>query len=208
MTRFRTIVADPPWPMPDSGKRRDSGRLCAYVAPSGKKTNADWWDRFTGRSSEIPYDTMSLEEITALPVLDLAEGDAHLYLWTTNRFLWDARKVAEAWGFGFSTVLTWCKPPIGMGFGGAFALTTEFVLFCRRGSLRPLERHDSTWLQWSRPYENGYIAHSQKPDAFIDLVEKVSPGPYLEMFARRARFGWDYWGDESLGTAEMPADAV
>ena len=203
MKRYRTIVADPPWPMPASGKRSDSGRRGPYVAPSGRKVNADWWERFT-RSSEVPYDTMSLEEITALPVLDLAEDDAHLYLWTTNRFLWDARKVAEAWGFSVSTVLTWCKPPIGMGFGGAFALTTEFVLFCRRGSLRPLERHDSTWLQWSRPYENGYIAHSQKPDAFLDLVERVSPGPYLEMFARRARFGWDYWGDESLGTAEMP----
>lgn len=56
---------------------------------------------------------------------------------------------------------------------------------------------DSTWWEWPRG------GHSVKPDAFLDMVEAALPGPYLEMFARRARFGWDYWGDESLGTAEI-----
>jgi N6-adenosine-specific RNA methylase IME4 len=60
----------------------------------------------------------------------------------------------------------------------------------------------STWYQWPRGQ------HSAKPDAFYDLVEAVSPGPYLELFARRARFGWSYWGDESLGTADMPDTAT
>ena len=89
---------------------------------------------------------------------------------------------------------------MGLGYGGAYALTSEFVLFCRRGSLAPLRRWDSTWLSASRPYENGHIAHSAKPDAFLDVVEQVSPGPYAELFARRARLGWDYpIGDQALG---------
>jgi N6-adenosine-specific RNA methylase IME4 len=63
------------------------------------------------------------------------------------------------------------------------------------------ERTESAWFEWPKQ------AHSQKPEAFLDLVERVSPGPYLEMFARRARFGWDYWGDQSLGTAELGGHA-
>jgi N6-adenosine-specific RNA methylase IME4 len=63
--------------------------------------------------------------------------------------------------------------------------------------LAPLDRWPESAFQWPRH------RHSQKPEAFLDIVEQVSPGPYLELFARRARFGWDYWGDESLGTAEL-----
>jgi N6-adenosine-specific RNA methylase IME4 len=205
MKKYRTIVADPPWPMPTTGvtTRGETDEKGVYTAKSGRVVDGTWWGRHRGGSVTLPYETMTLAEINMLPVDKLAEKDAHLYLWTTNRFLWAAREAAASWGFKFSTLLTWCKTPMGIGFGGAFTLTTEFVLFCRRGSLPPLERHDSTWMQWSRPYENGHIAHSAKPDAFLDLVERVSPEPRLEMFARRARFGWDYWGDESLGTAEM-----
>lgn len=208
--KYRTIVADPPWPMTETGKRSAAPTDAdgAREASSGREVKGEWWARFTEKTVALPYETMTLEQIEALPVADLAADDAHLYLWTTNRFLWDAREIVESWGFKFSTLLTWCKTPMGLGFGGAFCLTSEFVLFCRRGSLAPLQRHDSTWMEWSRPYENGHIAHSAKPDAFLDLVEKVSPEPRLEMFARRARFGWDYWGDESLGTAEMPEVAA
>ncbi len=205
--KYRTIVADPPWEMPDSGitTRGETDAKGVYTAKSGRVVDGNWWGRHRGGSVEVPYERMTLAEIAALPVGSLAEADAHLYLWTTNRFLWEAREIAEAWGFKFSTLLTWCKPPMGIGFGGAYTLTSEFILFCRRGSLTPLCRWDRSWFAASRPYENGHIAHSAKPDAFLDVIEQVSPGPYLEMFARRARFGWDYWGDESLETAQMPA---
>jgi N6-adenosine-specific RNA methylase IME4 len=93
--------------------------------------------------------------------------------------------------------LTWCKPRKGLGVGGAYALTTEFILFSRRGKGAFERRWDTSWFEWPRG------AHSAKPEAFLDIVEQVSPGPYVELFARRARFGWDYWGDESLGTAEL-----
>jgi N6-adenosine-specific RNA methylase IME4 len=195
MTRYRTIVADPPWPHPDSGKRTLS-------------TAGFWAERHVGTRSVVPYGRMSLEDIAALPVGELAEDDAHLYVWTTNRFLLDAYRIVDSWGFRPSTLLVWCKEPRGLGLGGAFTITTEFVLFARRGSLPPLARSDSTWFRWKRPYVNGVAAHSHKPEGFIDLVEQTSPGPYVELFARRARFGWDYWGDESLGTAELPSEAA
>lgn len=188
--RYRTIVADPPWPMKDTGPQTHAGTGC-------------WRPADAGKSTRIPYRTMTLEEIAALPVADLAADDAHLYLWATNRFIEAAYATVRAWGFRPSTLLTWCKPPMGLGFGGAYANTTEFVLFAKRGRLAPRNRWHSTWLEASRPYENGGIAHSAKPEAFLDIVEQVSPGPYVELFARRARFGWDYWGDESLGTATM-----
>lgn len=194
--RYRTIVADPPWEHRDSGPRTP--------APGGG------WARSVGYVSRVPYERMTLDAISALPVGSLAEPDgAHLYLWTTNGFLRDAYGVAEAWGFKPSTLLTWCKQPMGLGLGGAYAITTEFVLFARRGRLAPLRRWDSTHFEFKRPrLPGGGLAHSAKPEGFLDVVEQVSPGPRVELFARRARFGWDYWGDESLGTATMPEAAA
>jgi N6-adenosine-specific RNA methylase IME4 len=198
MTRYRTIVADPPWEMPSTGKRtsRSVSHEGVYVSKSGKIENADWWNRFDGKRVEIPYQTMTVDEIAKLPVKSLAEDNAHLYLWTVNRYLEDAYHVAREWGFSPSTLLQWCKPPMGIGFGGTFCNTTEFILFCRRGSLKAKQRIDTTWFNWSRPYVNGHIAHSAKPEAFQDVVESVSPAPYLEMFARRYRLGWDVFGNE------------
>jgi N6-adenosine-specific RNA methylase IME4 len=143
---------------------------------------------------------MTLEEIEALEIKALVEKNSHLYLWAPNFHLEGAYGIVRAWGFKPSQLLVWAKTPRGLGLGGAFTNTTEYVLFCRRGSLAPQIRQDTTWWNWTRPHNT----HSAKPAAFLDLVEQVSPGPYLELFARRARFGWDYWGDESLGTAEMP----
>jgi N6-adenosine-specific RNA methylase IME4 len=137
---------------------------------------------------------MSLDEIAALPVGDIAKRDAHLYVWTINAYVEQTYELARGWGFAPRTLLTWTKAPMGIGPGGAFSQTTEHILFCRRGQLPAKRRLDSTWWQWPRG------SHSRKPDAFLDLVEQVSPGPYAELFARRARFGWDYpIGDQALG---------
>jgi N6-adenosine-specific RNA methylase IME4 len=184
--RYRTIVADPPWPYPEGF---GIGRI-----PEGVEHD--------GRRQALPYDDMTLDDIKALPVATLAEPDGcHLYLWTTNRYLRDAFDVAAAWGFRFGQIIVWAKKPMSGVLGGAFSPNVEFVLFCRRGKLAHLDRQPSQWYEWKR--QTGH--HSRKPDAFLDLVEQVSPGPYAELFARRARFGWDYWGNESLGTAVMPA---
>ena len=176
MTRYRTIVADPPWPY-------ESNPWGATSQAPGKPF--------------LPYGTMTIKEIAAIPVRDtLAASHAHLYMWTTHKFLGDALSITQAWGFRFVCLLAWCKRPRA-GLPGTFKSTLEFVIFARRGSLPAIGYSDRQWFEWPRS------AHSAKPEAFLDLVEQVSPGPRVEMFARRARFGWDYYGDESLGTAQM-----
>jgi N6-adenosine-specific RNA methylase IME4 len=203
--KFKTIVADPPWPMPETGKitKGPSQSLGVYESKGGKITNGEWWGRRIGKTVKLQYDTMTIDQIKSLPIP--AEENAHLYLWTTARFILNgaAMEVAKEWGFRPAQLLTWCKPPLGMGFGGAFCNTTEFIIFCRRGILKHHQREDSTWWKWSRPYENGHIAHSAKPEAFQDMVMQVSPGPYLELFARRTRLGWSTWGNESLCHVEL-----
>lgn len=203
--RYATVVVDPPWPMPETGKttRGETDSKGVYTAKGGRVVDGTWWGKHRGGTIKLPYQTMTLKDIGRLPVSDLAKKDAHLYVWTTNRFLEDTYGIVRAWGFRPAQMLVWCKPPMGVGFGGAFTVTTEFILFARRGTLAHAHRQDSSWWNWSRVYENGHIAHSAKPEAFLDLVEQVSPGPYLEMFARRNRLGWDTFGDESLGHVEL-----
>jgi|SRR3954470_8894788 N6-adenosine-specific RNA methylase IME4 len=189
--RYRTIVADPPWEYPGG-----FGTVPDRPFPGKRAAGSDTTGTFVKRP--IPYETLTVDQIAALPVETMADDAAHLYLWTTQRYLWSAPRIAAAWGFKPSCTLVWCKPPAGV-HGGTFVANVEFVLFCRRGKLAAQERVYGQWFQWKR------AAHSQKPDGFLDLVEQVSPGPYLELFARRARFGWDYWGNQSLGTAELRA---
>ncbi len=187
--RYRTVVADPPWQQkagPQFSETRKSGR--GYV-------------RTSKVSRPLDYPTMTVDEIASLPVGTLAQDDAHLYLWVTNRYIEAGYRIAREWGFRPVVLLTWAKAPRGIGLGGTFCQTTEHVVFARRGSLAALRRVDSTWWEWTRQD----AAHSQKPDAFMDLVESVSPGPYLEMFSRRARLGWDTWGDQALHGAELVA---
>lgn len=172
--KYATIVADPPWSVL-GGPRWASN----------------------GRSRPLDYPTMSIDEIAALPVRELADKRAHLYIWTINAYVEETYEIARLWGFKPSTLLTWCKTPNGLGLGGAYSLTTEHVLFARRGVLAATDRLDTSWFHWKRG------PHSAKPEAFLDIVERVSPAPRLEMFARRQRLGWDTWGNEALEHVEI-----
>jgi len=130
-----------------------------------------------------------------------ADTSAHLYLWTTNAFMEQAHVLARTWGFAPKTICTWVKlTPDGkasMRTGYYFRGATEHWLFCVRGSLRLLRADLPTAYLWPR------LPHSVKPDAFYDLVESASPGPYLELFARRQRLGWDTWGNECRCDGEL-----
>lgn len=197
MSKYACIVADPPW-------HQDRGPK--FVAPDRRQRNPKQRVRETEASAVLPYATMTVAEIAALPVASLAADDAHLYLWVTNRYVEDGYGVARAWGFRPVTLLTWCKEPQGIGLGGAYTQTTEFVIFARRGRDVRQRRSDTSWWRFStRDAKGRRNASSVKPDGFLDVVEQISPGPYVELFARRARFGWSYWGDQSLGTATMEA---
>jgi N6-adenosine-specific RNA methylase IME4 len=185
---YRTLVVDPPWPQKGGGSLK------------GREGFLD----AGGPSLALPYKTMTLLAIAGLRIP--AERDAHLYLWTTSGFLRDAFQVMSAWGFDYSTTLVWAKAPIGKGLGGAYGIATEFVLFGRRGSLPALSKVGRNWFTWKRPYdERGKPQHSAKPEEFYAMVEQVSPGPYLDMFARRPRLGWDVWGDQAPGGVELTA---
>lgn len=139
-------------------------------------------------AAEGHYPTMSVEEICALPIAQRAADQAHLYLWTTAPMLAEGLKVMSAWGFAYVTVLVWHKPRLGLG--RYFRSVTEFVLFGVRGKLL-LNANDIPNL-----FTASVGRHSEKPEAFFELVERASPGPYLELFARQTRPGWTSWGAE------------
>lgn len=184
---YRTIVADPPWQYGAWGKASPAAYLVSGIREE------------TNRQLPMPYPTMTVSAICALPVRELAAEDCDLYLWTTQHYLRDGFAVLAAWGFRYCQTLTWCKTPRGKGQGGLFTPTTEFVLLGRKGRMPQKERVDSTWWKVKRPHNS----HSTKPDFFLDLIESVSDAPRLEMFARRARLGWDVWGNEVMSTPEV-----
>lgn len=162
-------------------------------------------------ATEIPYAMLTDEEIMRLPVGDLAADAAHLYLWSTRRRFREgvAAEVARAWGFEPVGEVIWGLRNPGMGTP-SIANDHEPVLVAVRGGLPFTAEAPMGVHFWRQRYVRGPSRvpekeHSAKPDAFLDCVEAWSPGPYVELFARRARFGWAYWGDESLGTATMPA---
>lgn len=175
MTLYRTIVADPPW-------RYDNGTV-----PQG--------------GVEHQYGTMTPDELVALPVRDMADTNAHLYLWVTNLHLREGRpfEIVEAWGFRYMTLLTWHKlGPIGLGY--YFRGETEHVIFGVRGRAPIASRSERNH------FAAGKGRHSEKPARFYEMVERVSPGPYLELFARRRRYGWDVWGNEAPEAAASQAE--
>lgn len=186
--KYATIVADPPWAY--------KAALPPFSENFAHNTRPE---RHRGKALPLPYPSMTIDEIRSLPVRDLAARDAHLYVWTTNAYLERAFSVARAWGFKPTITLIWCKRPKGLVSGATYTIASEFVLFCRRGTLSSKTRTDRNWWEWPR------AAHSQKPEHFLDMVEAVSPGPYLEMFSRRHRLGWDVWGNEVNSSVEVPA---
>jgi N6-adenosine-specific RNA methylase IME4 len=170
---FRTVLADPPWQFINrTGK----------VAPEHRRLNR--------------YDTMSAEEICALPVAQAVQDPAHLYLWVPNALLPEGLRVLNAWGFSYKSNIVWHKlrkdgGSDGRGVGFYFRNVTEILLFGVRGK-------NARTLQLGRTQVN-YLGtrkreHSRKPDEQYPLIEGCSPGPYLELFARGSRPGWTTWG--------------
>jgi N6-adenosine-specific RNA methylase IME4 len=173
--QFGTILIDPPWRFVNrTGK----------MAPEHKRLRR--------------YPTMSFDEIAALPVGALAAPRSHLYLWCPNALLAEGLRIMQAWGFVYKTNLVWYKTrkdggPDGRGVGFYFRNVTELLLFGTRGKLRT--------KQAGRKQVNVLIArkqeHSWKPEEQYGLIEACSPGPYIELFARRQRAGWTCWGDQA-----------
>ena len=172
--KYQTILADPPWQFANrTGK----------MAPEHKRL--------------MRYATMSLQQIMELPVSQLAQPTCHLYLWVPNALVLEGLEVMKRWGFNYKTNLVWYKVrkdggPDGRGVGFYFRNVTELILFGIRGRMRTLKTgRTQVNILSSRKRE-----HSRKPDELYQIIEKCSPGPYLELFSRCQRPGWDQWGNE------------
>ena len=166
MKKYKTILADPPWDYEGMGKRH-KGR-------SPRKLPSD------------VYECMTMNELYQLPVTNLTDDSAHLYLWFTNAFSHEAHHLMESWGFRPITIITWVKDRIGVGW--YLRGQTEHILFGVRGSLLTKRNDISTVFHADR------LKHSQKPDIFYEIIEKMSYEPRLELFARQKRKGWDSIG--------------
>lgn len=167
---FNTAMADPAWQYDDQPPRGGAGQHYQLME----------LDDIIGMGEEI-------DRITA--------DESHLYLWTTNSFMDEAFDVAEAWGFEQKTIITWCKPSIGVGH--YFRNTTEHILFCAKGGLKTETSDIPTH------FEAPKTEHSRKPPKAYEIAEKSSPGPMIELFARETYHNWEGVGDEQvdLGSA-------
>jgi N6-adenosine-specific RNA methylase IME4 len=132
------------------------------------------------------YHLMPISEICSLRVDRLAAQDAHL--WVTNATIFDGLAVMKAWGFSYRSCLTWIKPRFGLG--QYLRNQTEHLLLGVRGRAPIQFRSQGTWFYAPRQQ------HNHKPEEQYAIIERCSPGPYLELFARRQRPGWDVWGNE------------
>jgi N6-adenosine-specific RNA methylase IME4 len=174
--KYPTILADPPWRFVNrTGK----------MAPEHKRLSR--------------YETMTTDDICALPVVEAASPTAHLYMWVPNALLPEGLRVMEAWGFHYKSNIVWHKlrkdgGSDGRGVGFYFRNVTELLLFGVRGKNARTLGPGRTQVNYlgTRKRE-----HSRKPDEQYQLIESCSPGPYLEMFARGTRKGWSYWGDQA-----------
>jgi len=146
---------------------------------------------------------MSLEHIKAMPVGDLAAADAHLWLWCTNATLREGYDVAEEWGFTVRSPLTWIK--FRLGLGAYLRNSTEHLLFATRGTAPVNFRSQPTWI--NAPVQE----HSRKPQEQFAVIERISDGPYLELFARRrppSHASWSVWGNEVDSDIRLPGYPV
>lgn len=173
--KFKVIYADPPWDIAQKGTR----------------------------GAIQKYDLMTLEDIKAMPIADLADENSTLLLWVTNAALPAGLDVMKAWGFEYKTNAAWDK--YYMGLGNYFRGSHELLLHGTRGKAPFKFRGQRSTLMLPR------TEHSAKPAEMIPLIERVLDGPYLELFARHrpnSRADWSVWGNEIESDLTIPGYPV
>ena len=183
MGRYPTVVIDPPWPL--------------ELAPQYRKRKSGGFP-----AKQLPYPSMSLEEIAALEVGEVLQQNSLLFCWTVNQFLWDVRELFEAWGVKRKFFMCWHKTngfqgPDGPKYNG------EYIVVGKRGNPH-FEDTKAFWTVNSWPRRG----HSVKPEEFYDLVRRITPMPRLDIFARRTIEGFDGWGNEMPAANAEIADAA
>ena len=197
-----TPHVDPPEPPADTGFKPEAEAgevLREHETYATILADPPWRTNQQGRyGAERHYDTMTLEDIKAMgeALAPYVADNAHLYLWIPNGIVDEGLEVMEAWGFRYITSFVWIKPV--MGLGQYFRTAHETVLFGVKGRL-PFEFHSQpSWCFAPRQ------DHSHKPEEQYAIIERCSPGPYLELFARRRQPGWDAWGNEIGSDIYLP----
>lgn len=156
---------------------------CIYADPPWKYGNQS-----TRAATDNHYETMTVEQICALPIGELAADKSHLHLWTTNAFLFECPRIFAAWGFEFKSSFVWVKPQ--MGIGNYWRNSHEILLLAVRGGMVAQDKGQMSWLECGRG------GHSSKPEEIRGRIEKLSPGPRLELFGRRKVEGWTVFGNQ------------
>lgn len=167
--KFRVIYADPPW------KYGDTREL-------------DGWE---ATAAEDHYPTMSIADLCAMPIIDIVEKDAVLFMWVTSPLLDECWPVIKAWGFDYRASFVWDK--VKHNVGNYNSVRHEFLLVCIRGSCTPdvKKLHDSVV---SIPRTK----HSQKPEEFRAYIDQLYPhGKRIELFARKKTKGWEAYGNQA-----------
>jgi len=164
--KYKTIYLDPPWNLSGAGKIK--------------------------RGADKYYPLMKTEDIFAMKsfIDELSDDHCHMYMWVTNNFLKTGLQLLEHWNFTYITNIVWVKNSFGTG--QYFRGQHEILLFARKGNPLPFKhKKNIPSVVFS---EKG--RHSQKPKQFYSIIEKVSYAPYIELFARNKRDGWDNWGND------------
>ena len=165
---YQTAVLDPPWPIERAAVRGDKHRL----------------------NPDLDYPTMSFEDIAALPVPDLLDDHAFVFIWQIQAYLWRTPELLSAWGLKHRWMMVWIKP------GGFQSLNSpqnniEFVVMAAKGNPRLVDQTD---------FFTGFAAprglHSVKPSGFYSTIARCCPAPRVDIFSRQPRPGFDVWGNE------------
>lgn len=167
--KYQIIYADPPW---------------------------QYKENWGNGSNEHTYPTMKFNEICQIPIQDITDKQAHLYLWVTNPFIKEGLELCKAWGFEYKTLITWVKtykdgtPEMGMGY--YFRSCTEHIIFGTKGKMKCQNKTTKNMFAEVNPR-----LHSQKPASVRDMIVNTSGDiPRIELFARQKVEGWDCWGNE------------
>lgn len=170
--KYKTIYIDPPW------QERGGGKI--------------------KRGADRHYELMSIKEIKALPIQNLAdESGCHLYMWVTNNFLQKSFDLLRAWGFEYVTLITWNKDRFGLG--QYYRGITEHCIFATTKKKLPYKIIDGKRQQGITGFYEPKTIHSRKPKTMREMIEKVSYEPRIELFAREQIDGWDCWGNGIKG---------
>jgi len=176
MKKYKTIVVDPPW---------EVKKLTHKARPN---------------QIEMDYKTMSLVDIAKMPIGSLADDKCFCFLWTTQKFLFDAKTILNHWGFTHLLTMVWEKTygrSAGMPLFG-FRWNAEFILVGTKGKVDLWPKRPLIPAVFSA--EN--IRHSQKPDRFYEMIKPLGD-TRIDLFARQKRLGWDVWGNEVISDIDL-----